>query len=482
MIEDETTQQETPLHWSPSAVPGIIEYRGKHPIAKWYNPNTQKYESCSQCAQWANGAINKANIPGFTLTNAVTGNAWTRLSTGDMILNGYQYVPKLDIDDATKEAYDKYVKSGKEPWGISWRLSPRSKFGRQAQQRNFAAADSLKTHFDENQLDTNRTYMVNMFYKDSPYTGVAAVEGLDDITGTHTGNMYWDTDSQKWKVVHNIHKQIIDESVEDILGSKTRKNWGVTAISEVPTKEGKYNKWASEHPFKAGINKIFGISRKWKQGGSIKKFGNPSSTLVSNAEIVPATITGIQNSKVDSKLGQRFISSLNKLRPEFISKYNLTDDQYSDLMAFAINIAKKESDFGDSLRYKIKNEFPAFIKSGIRAILLKDPTVSRGISQVKIFPGERKTFKENGVKIGRIDDDPEQMARATLVKSLINSNELGDKEYHYSDGTLISPEDVAAVYWNYGRITDNLNDNPETTKTGGASGYIRRYEHQKVVK
>ena len=49
---------------------------------------------------------------------------------------------------------------------------------------------------------------------------------------------------------------------------------------------------------------------------------------------------------------------MNDFRSQAMQDYNLSDEQYSDLMAFATNIAQKESGMGSGLGYISKSVLP----------------------------------------------------------------------------------------------------------------------------
>ena len=61
--------------------------------------------------------------------------------------------------------------------------------------RNHTAADNLKDNFKVDSLDPAKTYMVNMYYDTSPSKQQAWEEARAGTTGTHTGNLYYDSKS-----------------------------------------------------------------------------------------------------------------------------------------------------------------------------------------------------------------------------------------------------------------------------------------------
>ena len=159
------------------------------------------------CAQYANDALrNYVDINGNRWYNydTLSGHAWTRFSapSAKIVFSGY------DSDIYNRNNYSLSI----------------------ANQRNFNAADKIAREFNSNMLDPNKTYMVNMFYKGSSYSQEAWRNGTKGLTGTHTGNLYFDRNTQRWRVSHNLGGTVHDQDLSAVLGSKGK--WGVTAIAE----------------------------------------------------------------------------------------------------------------------------------------------------------------------------------------------------------------------------------------------------------
>jgi hypothetical protein len=149
-------------------------------------------------------------------------------------------------------------------------------------QRNFAAADKLHKEFDLNTLDPNKTYMVNMFYKGSSSRQKAWENAEGGTTGTHTGNLYFDQATGKWRVSHNIHGTVYDDDFTKIQGSKG--NYGVTAIAEAVNNRDHYRE---NKPIRGWIRDTFDYwdnINVWKKGGTL----------------IPKAQTGV---KIDPELG-----------------------------------------------------------------------------------------------------------------------------------------------------------------------------------
>lgn len=179
-----------------------------------YTKSQSKCANTDNCSQYANRAL----PDGYR----VYGDAWSR--DGKVIFNGYD---GLNLE--SKMPMDHHL----------------------------AAQQNLYKNFDSNTLNKNKTYMVNMYYRGSPHMQ-NAFEDADGngIKGTHTGNLYWDSDTNSWRVEHNIHGTIYNDDWLSL--QKPGGTYGATAI-QAPQK-----------------NNIFYRIYDWinsrKQGGTINYF------------------------------------------------------------------------------------------------------------------------------------------------------------------------------------------------------------------
>lgn len=158
-------------------------------MAPKYN-YTKSQSSCANtnnCSQYANRALPN----GYR----VYGDAWSR--DGKIVFNGYE---DIDVDSQDPLAH------------------------------HLAAQQNLWENFNTNTLDKNQTYMVNMYYRGSPYMKTAFEDAdKNGIKGTHTGNLYWDSDTNSWRVEHNIHGTIHNDDWISLQRPGT-KQYGATAI------------------------------------------------------------------------------------------------------------------------------------------------------------------------------------------------------------------------------------------------------------
>lgn len=159
------------------------------------------------CAQFVNYAINSH---GFN----IFGNAWNP-SNMSLVYSGYNTDDRPEsYNEALVDAYN--AKATKNFYD------------------NFKSTE---------QLDTNKMYRVNMFYKHSRRKKDAYEEGRDGVAGTHTGLVMYNKDDKKWHVYHEINKKIYDDYFTKI--QNPNNDYGITAIYEPRANNMFVNGWGS---------------------------------------------------------------------------------------------------------------------------------------------------------------------------------------------------------------------------------------------
>lgn len=151
--------------------------------------NNQRIE---HCAQYGNCVLRDKGY----ISN---GHAWTRHGNQKTIYSGYNVANRPKTYD--RDAVVKY---------------------------NLEAANNVVNNFDFNTLDKNSVYTVGMFYKGSPAQEQAYNEGVGGVANTHTGNLFWNPETNSWVVEHNIHGTAYTNEVRDVIG--TRGAYGITGI------------------------------------------------------------------------------------------------------------------------------------------------------------------------------------------------------------------------------------------------------------
>ena len=236
--------------------------------------------SAKECAKWANDVLRAYN-DGKDYLGSVGGNAWTRNSSGtaQKVYSGFTG----DVDKTKGDKiYKAYLALNSKASRTKQEEARYQQYIKQLQQlyqkdsiaRNKTASDNLYKNFDSHTLDKNKTYLVNMGYTRSPNAGIAWMGSQDGTTGTHTGNLYWNPDTNSWRVAHNLnHNGIItDDDFISIQGGDNPKGYYVTDIAWLPTKKESLaarkkgnakarDSWASEHYIK---NALRGIVPSWQ--------------------------------------------------------------------------------------------------------------------------------------------------------------------------------------------------------------------------
>lgn len=236
-------------------------YRGR----SWMPPKNSNgqyivpKEVAKECAAWANMTMreynNNQNWDGFTLG----GDAWTRNHAGaaQTIFSGYGSDAEVDKTKG-KDIYEKYLVLSKKKNPTQREQAMLKSYVKQLQNiylqdsiaRNKKAAANVYRNFDSKTLDKNKTYIVNMGYSVSPNAGLAWMGSDHGTTGTHTGNLFWNKDHNRWEVAHNLrHNGVIN--VEDFVSLQNPNNaygYYVTDIAYVPTKAELGDKYYEYNP------------------------------------------------------------------------------------------------------------------------------------------------------------------------------------------------------------------------------------------
>ena len=106
------------------------------------------------------------------------------------------------------------------------------------------AADNVMQNLDTLALQKNHIYPVNMYYTTSPHMQEFYNKSLDENTGTpgtHTGMLY--NNGNQWMVGHNIHTNVHDEPVSEVLGGRSNPHkYGITAVYDAGAVTGQPDK------------------------------------------------------------------------------------------------------------------------------------------------------------------------------------------------------------------------------------------------
>lgn len=144
----------------------------------------------------------------------ITGNAW-KLNGVTNLFNGY-------TDNEAPFVMDEYVNMNNRG---------RKQYREQINQWNHKAAENFKQKFNFENLNKNKSYIVNMYYDNSKYQDDAIIDNKDSVNpvfGSHTGILEYDPDNNKWVVTHNITGRVHIDYVDDIFNGNYK--YGITAV------------------------------------------------------------------------------------------------------------------------------------------------------------------------------------------------------------------------------------------------------------
>lgn len=260
--------------------------------------------STEECALFANQALRDAGY-------LAQGNAWNSKGS-DIIFNGYNTLQR-------PEQYDSLA----------------------VLNYNNAASDRVYKDFDSNTLDKSRPYMVNMYYKGSPYLKTAYEEGTQGRTGTHTG--YLVHDGNQWNVVHNIHGKAHVDKFTNIQGGK--RKYGVTAVF-APRKNSLLNNIKTRLGFRNGgtqnikLNGSLEATRDFILQG-LQTYDLPEVVVHPQNMLPEVNVTGYRPIELQTyyPLGKEYpYTGHSKLRipiSDNVSKdYGLVEKQYENIQPF----------------------------------------------------------------------------------------------------------------------------------------------------
>lgn len=463
-----------------------------------WTPTYKKGENCgvNGCAQYANdslrGHVDAKKRPLYSW-NTTGGDAWTRLSRGSakMIYSGYD-----------SEDYD------------------RTKFSNAASDtRNFKAADRLLKEFDSKTLDPNKTYMVNMFYKGSPFRREAWENAEGGTTGTHTGNLYFNKDTNRWHVSHNVHGTVYDDDFLKIQGSRGR--YGVTAIAEAVakdyTEDDRREDYRQRNPIRGWFRDKLGI---WKKGGTLIPKANKGLPITYNVskrnngdwDYNTAAPEGYDLSSIgitrtydgqktygnsDSLPIAHSLQYINNRLPELANRYNLSVDEARMLLGNSQAVMWNESGGGsskkvnprtnevvDSSAYNAKDNNPLYML-GVRtvnSILGRDTSEGYGRVKVKDLRDLPNYSSETEQELNSYPKrTPHFSGLSTFASMAQRYNKL--KDMFKDDVSLIYGEDGslnelghALLLTSHNQGFDNIQKNYDKYKQSGDINELEQYK------
>lgn len=504
-VNQANNKSETPTQEVTTNEPEQVNPMNPYGTYVAWSPTYKRGENCGVdgCAKYANDSLKEhKDSKGRRLYSAtnIGGHAWTRLTAGkdnNMIYSGYEgteYDTSNAKDRETYQAYLEAVRNNDTKAANRYAAMLQSSVGRLSVQRNKAAADRFMKEFDSSTLDKNKTYMVNMYYAGSPNAGVAWYGAENGTTGTHTGNVYWDPKTERWRISHNVHGTVKDDDFIQTQGS--RRPYAVTAIAEAVandyTEADRREDYRQRKPIRGWIRDKLDF---WKEGGTLIPKAN------GGMELPEVTVTAINPNRPGiSTDGKKFIQGVNEKRNQYMQDYGMSDSEFADLAKSAVNIAQQESSMGTGKRYLMKKmagpglvSLAKIAKSVYNGQELNpnNLAVSRGLTQIKYNediknPELKALYDKEGITYSNLALSPKKSAHATLARLYHNDQNM-QPIYRWSDGSAMDSDTARALYWNFGQLTDLENPSPAAIGTpahdGEQSTYrAARFEKNRLVK
>lgn len=170
--------------------------------------------------------------------------------------------------------------------------------------------------------------------------------------------------------------------------------------------------------------------------------------------------------------------TLTKEKQRLMSYYGLSESEFSMLAKLSGGITEQESNWGDSLRWRMKEVTPDWVLKAAKAVAGKDTTLSKGYGQVKYDYLDDKT-KNNLAEYGVDADNANNFRNSALLTfsklAEIYVSQVRGKTFTDAKGRTIPPN-VAILYLYQGRRRGLLNSevNPDNNK------YIRNVKENEA--
>ena len=198
-------------------------------------------------------------------------------------------------------------------------------------------------------------------------------------------------------------------------------------------------------------------------------------------QLPEVTVTAINPNRGNKALHD-YIMGINSMRNDIMKERRISNSRWADLSKQAVNITGVESKNGTSIKYKVKNLLPdwllhigQYVKRG------KTMPISRGLSQIKIFPGQKQLnarYSRYGINDQTLKNSNFKQGQATIIKMDENRKSMKNN-YTWKDGTPMTTEEANNIYWNRGKLTSGLNDNNDSFNSGVI--YNNKFNDRKII-
>lgn len=165
-----------------------------------------------------------------------------------------------------------------------------------------------------------------------------------------------------------------------------------------------------------------------------------------------------------------FVKTLKTEKKELMQKLNIDNDTYNNLSMISLGIVGQETEYGESFKYKIKENYPDTV-SVVKSIVGNNSYNSKGLTQMKIKSytdvATKKLLAEYGITEDNLSN-PEKSALATIiVLASMYKNELPGLQEKL-EKQKIDKMDALLYLWN-GKKKEITNN----TATPNKNIYIR---------
>lgn len=193
-------------------------------------------------------------------------------------------------------------------------------------------------------------------------------------------------------------------------------------------------------------------------------------------------VTAINPNRGNENMHQ-FINGVNSMRNDMMKKYHLSDNDWANISKQAVNLTGVESKNGTSVRFWVKKHLPdGFLRLTQKLTRGKVSPISRGLTQIKVYPGQKdlnKIYSSYGINEDTLKGSPTLQGKATILKLLYNQQSM-KPSYTWKDGSPMSQTDANSIYWNRGVLTSGKNDKNDTSNSGVQ--YIKKYYDRSIIR
>lgn len=150
---------------------------------------------------------------------------------------------------------------------------------------------------------------------------------------------------------------------------------------------------------------------------------------------------------------EQFMKALSDNKEKLQQDLQIDSDTYNTLAELALGIAQQESEFGTSVRYKLKNILSDESMSNIKKMVRgKDSARSRGVTQIKMEADNkdlRNLYKKYGLDKSTLNqNDVSNSALATMLRLIyMYKTEVAGRTFRANNDTELSLQEILCYKW-----------------------------------